>query len=111
MKKSKLQPGDILWRAHATVTSLGVSIHYESWSIERQTSHGLWLVDSWFARKTWRKFPGRFAFLTKEEALENLKRRSVLRFKHAHRRLEDARDVLKVLKLEEPLISFCRYYY
>ena len=65
-------PGEILWRANAVVTSFGVSIHYDSWKVERQTKYGLWLNDTW-PIKTWRKFPGRFAFRTKEEALENLK--------------------------------------
>lgn len=111
--------GDILYRAEACVTSAGgVSIAYIRYRVERLTPCGVWIVDVgcdadpdsggiyhlWLGsgRPVWRRWPGVFAWATREEAVASLKRRSIRRYRHAERRFEDAKRVLACLDLKPP---------
>ncbi len=101
--------GDVLFRAHARLSSLGsgrgrVLVAYDEWRVDATTPRGLWLVDGGFAGwgRIWRKWPGVFAWPTEAEALTSLKRRSLRRYRFASRRLSEAEDVLKALDLPCP---------
>lgn len=99
-RPADLKVGEVLYRATATVTSMGVDVSYEEWEVVKVTPAGARLCVAGARAGSytiWRSFPGRFAFRTKKEALASLKARTRARVGHAAVELLNAIRVTKDL--------------
>lgn len=129
------QVGDAVFRGVARASWVSgqvkptISIDYQRFTVVRRTPKGMYLnygspgamaadyetvedferyIEMWGHTTMWRSLTGRYAFRTREDALESLKARSQWRYKHALRRYEEAGAVLSKLETAEPKDTLLR---